>query len=105
MVLACWSDTSSASRWTVGLIAARYPSSPRHCWGVAADAVYGVQYELADGRSRGGSGLPCADQPIELFLEILVEVGDELLFGLKTDADAQDGIALLRESHDELHTQ
>ncbi len=78
--LAWRSDISSASRWTVGLIAARKPSSPR-------DPLHGVEHELADGGGRGGSGCPGADQPGQLILDLLIAVNDQLFLGLEVVVD------------------
>ena len=55
--------------------------------GVAADPVDGVEHAFADGCRRGRSGFPRADPPIELFLEVPVEIGDQLLLGLKVVVD------------------
>ena len=86
--LACRSDASSESRWTVGLIAARKPSSPRHCpAGMRRNPLYGVEHELADGCGWRGSGFPRADPPAQLLLDLLIAVGDQLFLGLEVVVD------------------
>ena len=71
-----WADRGEVSELTSPLLG-----------GVAADPVDGVEYAFADGCRRGGSGVAGADPAIELFLEVPVEVGDQLLLGLKVVVD------------------
>ena len=82
------SDSSRASRWTVGLMAARKPSSPRHCpAGMRRIPSNGVEDEFADGCGRCGSGCPGADQPGQLTLDQLIAIGDQLFLGLEVVVD------------------
>src|SRR5207244_10006757 len=55
--------------------------------GNAADPLYGVEHELADGGGRGGSGCPRVDQPAQLILDQLIAVGDQLFLGLEVVVD------------------
>jgi len=85
--LAWRSDISRESRWMVGLMAARKPSSPRHCRWECGGSPHGVEHELADGGGWGGSGCSHADPPGQSILDQLVAVSDQLFLGLEVVAD------------------
>ena len=68
-------------------MAARKPSSPRHCRRECGGSPHGVEHELADGGGWGGSGCSRADPPGQLILDQLVAVSDQLFLGLEVVAD------------------
>jgi len=55
--------------------------------GVATDPLNGVQHELAGRCRRRSSGCSRPDQATELVLDLLIEVGDQLLLGLEVVVD------------------